>query len=141
MHALPLASNEKTAMLGGWKSGADCSVPDDKAQEYYKFTVDILDIYGLDYVIYGHIGNSHYHVNLFAGDEELIKKTKEAYAIVVKRAVELGGSISAEHGVGKIKKPYLEFLYPEFVLDNMKEIKLVFDRNNLTNKGNMLTFD
>jgi FAD/FMN-containing dehydrogenase len=61
----------------------------------------------------------------------------EVYREFCIRAVQWGGTISAEHGIGKLKRPYFELMYPESVLKEMFEIKKVFDENLILNRGNI----
>jgi D-lactate dehydrogenase (cytochrome) len=73
-------------------------------------------------VIFGHIGESHMHVNMLPGTEEDFKKSRLIYTDFVKKAVGLGGTVSAEHGIGKLKHPFLEIMYGK---DNLKQMALL----------------
>ena len=69
--------------------------------------------------------------------EDFIKKAKEIYALIAKKVISLGGTVSAEHGIGKIKHKYLETMFGEHGINEMKRIKKVFDPNLILNIGNM----
>ncbi|HZB46934.1 MAG TPA: FAD-linked oxidase C-terminal domain-containing protein, partial [Pyrinomonadaceae bacterium] len=63
---------------------------------------------------------------------------REVYGRFVERAVSLGGTISAEHGVGKIKREYLRALYGERALREMAELKRAFDPARILGRGNII---
>jgi len=64
----------------------------------------------LQYVIFGHIGDSHVHVNILPRNDDEARLAREIYGRFVERAVSVGGTVSAEHGIGKLKKDYLKSL-------------------------------
>ena len=104
------------------KVGTDIAVPEDKFREMLGFYREKLASSGIDYVIFGHIGESHMHVNMLPGTEEDFKKSRLIYTDFVKKAVDLGGTASAEHGIGKIKHHFLEIMYGK---DNLKQMALL----------------
>ncbi len=63
-HALPVTVNERVVRNGQKKIGTDMSVPDDKFANFLKFYKETFDKAGIDYVIFGHIGDNHLHANL-----------------------------------------------------------------------------
>ena len=74
---------------------------------------------------------------LLAKEDEL-EQAKALYKRFMKQAVSLGGTISAEHGVGKLKKKYLDLLYGKNGIEEMKKVKIFFDPKNLFNKFNLI---
>ena len=64
--------------------------------------------------------------------------TAEAYGILAKRAFELGGSPSAEHGIGKLKRDYIGMVYGEEGISQIRRVKSAFDPNNILNRGNIV---
>jgi D-lactate dehydrogenase (cytochrome) len=135
-HSLPSIINERFKRGEFFKLSTDSSVPDNALG-------DILDYYnqeiarsGLMSVVFGHIGNNHFHVNLLPRKNEL-QKAQDLYLSFMKKAVSLGGTISAEHGIGKLKKQYLPLLYQQEGIDEMRRVKSFFDPKNLFNRGNM----
>ena len=92
---------------------------------------------GFEYVIFGHIGENHLHVNILPKSEEELKKAKELYLTFAKKAVEFGGSVSGEHGIGKLKKSMLEVLYSKDDISEMKKIKQALDPAGILNPGNL----
>ena len=95
------------------KVSTDMAAPDQAFAEMLDFYKETLEASRLRYVIFGHIGDNHVHVNIMPRDEREASAAREIYRRFVRRAVELGGTISAEHGVGKIKRDYLRELYGE----------------------------
>lgn len=58
----------------------------------------------LDYVVYGHMGNSHLHFNMLPKSKNELDMSRKLYAEICKFSTKLGGTISAEHGIGKYKE-------------------------------------
>jgi glycolate oxidase len=94
--------------------------------------------YGFHSVCYGHAGDGNLHVNIIKGElsddqweNELPIAIRELFTEVVK----LGGTISGEHGIGLVQKPYMDIAFPEITLNLMRDIKRVFDPKNLLNPG------
>ncbi len=94
--------------------------------------------YGFHSVCYGHAGDGNLHVNIIKGDlsdekweNELPIAIRELFTEVVK----LGGTISGEHGIGLVQKPFMDIAFPEVTLNLMREIKRVFDLKGILNPG------
>ncbi len=121
-HALPDAVNELVKKNKMPKVGTDIAVPDNRFKEMLKFYKEKLTSSGIDYVVFGHIGESHMHVNMLPKTEEEFKKSRLVYMEFVKKAVGLGGTVSAEHGIGKLKHQFLEIMYGK---DNLKQMALL----------------
>jgi D-lactate dehydrogenase (cytochrome) len=136
-HALPVMVNELLARRGQRKVSTDMAVPDDKFPEMLSFYKETLRAGRLAYVIFGHIGDNHVHVNILPRDDAEQAAARETYGRFVERAVSLGGTISAEHGVGKIKREYLRALYGERHLREMAELKRAFDPACVLGRGNV----
>ncbi len=136
-HALPVAVNERIVKYKQRKVGTDMAVPDDKFASFLKFYKQKLDDSKLDYVIFGHIGDNHLHANILPKDESEMIKAKHLYGRFIAQAVMLGGTVSAEHGIGKLKKHYLYVMYGERFLNEMAEIKRALDPNGILGRGNM----
>ena len=66
---------------------------------------------GLRYTIFGHIGDNHVHVNILPRDDDEGARARELYVQFLKYAASVGGTLSAEHGVGKLKRDYLRLFY------------------------------
>jgi D-lactate dehydrogenase (cytochrome) len=136
-HALPVMVNEWLARHGQRKVSTDMAVPDEAFPEMLRFYKETLRASRLSYVIFGHIGDNHVHVNILPRDDLEQLAARETYARFVERAVRLGGTVSAEHGVGKIKREYLRALYGESHLREMAELKRAFDPACVLGRGNI----
>ena len=136
-HALPVSVNERIVRYRQRKVGTDMAVPDDKFVSFLNFYKQKLNESNLDYVIFGHIGDNHLHANILPKDETEAQKAKHLYGRFVAQAIMLGGTISAEHGIGKLKSKYLKVMYGERFLNEMAELKKAFDPNGILGRGNM----
>jgi len=136
-HALPVMVNEWLARRGQRKVSTDMAVPDAAFPEMLRFYKETLRIARLGYVIFGHIGDNHVHVNILPRDDAEAAAAREIYGRFVERAVSLGGTVSAEHGVGKIKREYLRALYGEAALREMADLKRAFDPACVLGRGNI----
>lgn len=94
--------------------------------------------YGFQSVCYGHAGDGNLHINIIRGelndqqwDEELPKAIRELFTEVVR----LGGTLSGEHGIGLVQKPYMDLAFAPITLQIMRDIKKVFDPNGIMNPG------
>lgn len=136
-HALPVAVNERIVKNRQRKIGTDMAVPDDKFASFLNFYKHKLNESDLDYVIFGHIGDNHLHANILPKTEAEAARAKHLYGRFIAQAIMLGGTISAEHGVGKLKSKYLSVQYGERYLNEMAELKRAFDPNGILGRGNV----
>jgi D-lactate dehydrogenase (cytochrome) len=136
-HALPVLVNEWLARHGQRKVSTDMSVPDEAFAAMLRFYQETLRASGLQYVIFGHIGDNHVHVNILPRDDRQAAGAREIYGRFITRAVSVGGTISAEHGVGKIKRDYLRALYGDEHLRRMAALKRAFDPACILGRGNI----
>ena len=119
------------------KLGTDMAVPDERFDEFYHFCINEMIKNKFNYVAYGHFGNSHLHMNLLPRNEEEYERGKIIYRNVYSKAIELGGTVSAEHGIGKIKTDYLLEMYGEKIIKEMAKIKKQLDPNLILGYGNI----
>ena len=136
-HALPVAVNEKVVRNRQKKIGTDMAVPDARFASFLKFYKEKLDESNLEYVIFGHIGDNHLHANMLPKTVDEAVRAKHLYGRFVAQSIMFGGTISAEHGIGKLKKHYLYVMFGERYLNEMAEIKRAFDPNGILGRGNM----
>jgi len=136
-HSLPVAVNERIARYGRKKVGTDMAVPDANFAGFLRFYKQTLDSSGLDYVIFGHIGDCHLHANLLPKDEAEAEAARHIYGRCVAQAIMLGGTVSAEHGIGKLKRKYLDAMMGERYLHEMAQLKRAFDPKGILGRGNM----
>ncbi len=120
------------------KIGTDMAVPDEALRDYLKFYREVLDAQGMEYVVFGHIGNNHLHVNMLPRDDKEVEQGMENYRTFAKRAVELGGTVAAEHGIGKLKRDFLKIMFGDDGIAEMQSVKRALDPKWLLNRGNMV---
>ncbi len=137
-HAVSEAVYERICALKQTKIGTDMAVPEPYTRQLYFLYRQLADRHRLEAVIYGHIGNAHLHANFFAGSEAERHRARRAYDEAVAQVLRWGGTISAEHGVGKLKKRYLQQMFGTEVVDYFRRIKRVFDPKWLINPGTMI---
>ncbi len=139
-HSISAKINEFISGKNLRKLGTDVAVPDDKFHDLYFYSKKIVEEQGFDYVIYGHVGNSHIHLNFLPKDEHEFKKGQNLYKEICKKAVELGGTVSAEHGIGKAKTDYLLLMYGQETVNKMRELKKALDSNLILGRENIFSF-
>lgn len=140
-HAISWKISEYISQNNLKKLGTDVAVPDARFEELYYFSRSEVEKENLSYVVYGHFGNSHMHLNMLPKSEEDYLKGKEVYKKICLKAVELGGTISAEHGIGKLKTEYLVLMYGEENIRKMAELKKILDPNLILGSGNIFKQD
>lgn len=140
-HALPVLMNEWFARYRQRKVSTDMAVPDEAFAGMLEFYQDALRGGDLRYTIFGHIGDNHVHVNILPRDDTEAAKAWAIYHSFIRRAVEVGGTISAEHGIGKLKREYLVELYGEAHLREMAALKRAFDPAGILGRGNMFAVE
>lgn len=97
--------------------------------------------YGFQSVCYGHAGDGNLHVNIVKGDlsdgawkEEVPKAIREIFELTVS----LGGTLSGEHGIGLVQRPYMDIAFSQVQLDLMRRVKEAFDPLGILNPGKVL---
>ena len=123
---------------GGGKISTDWSVPVNKIHTIIDYARELANEAKIDEpVIYGHIGNGHPHYNFIAKNKDEKRKILEVVHKTCKRVVDLGGTIAAEHGIGKIKKDFIKYQYPYQIINTMKALKYSLDPNGILAPGNI----
>jgi FAD/FMN-containing dehydrogenase len=140
-HAVPTTMNERGAAAvaaGGRRVSTDFAVP---LTNLLAVLEDAYRIIGEDFagphVAYGHIGNGHPHFNLLAEDAAALDSALRAARRMARRALELGGTLAAEHGIGKVKVAFYRELYPQWVYRAMRAIKETLDPQGILAPGNL----
>lgn len=130
--------------IGKKKIGEDVVVPRSKISELLVKTKNIRNEIGIDIVNYGHAGDGNVHINVVKNDmedEEWNKKSELAVIKIFELAIELGGTISGEHGIGLTKKKYLNMILNESEINFMKSIKKSIDKNLIMNPGKIFDLE
>ena len=136
-HAISWKINEFMAGKGFRKLGTDVAVPYNKFEEMYFYAKKEVTNAGINFVNYGHFGDAHLHLNMLAETKEQFESGKKLYGALCKKAIELGGTVSAEHGIGKNKTDYLLEMYGEENIRKMAELKKKLDPNLILGNGNI----
>ena len=136
-HYVPERMSEMAKRSGFPKVSTDLAVPKNRLRELLCFYEENLKNSNLKYFVFGHIGDAHLHVNMIAPDEKGYAEAKRIQLEFVKKSVTLGGTVSAEHGIGKTKREFLKILYGEKGIREMLEVKRALDPNLILGKGNI----
>ena len=140
-HGLAEKVNARIRRTGYTKIGTDYAVPLDRNRDMmaaYRQTLD--KAMSGKYVIYGHIGDAHVHVNAFPESQEDHDRGKAVMTELARVAVSLGGTVGAEHGLGKRKTHLLEIQYPPDQIEAMKNVKRRFDPEWLLGRGTLFKY-
>lgn len=124
--------------IAGYTIEEDTVVPRAELPALVKGVKELGRKYGFDAVCYGHAGDGNLHIRIKKegtpnsyGDEEMTRNLRALFELTKS----LGGTISGEHGIGLIQKPFIDIVFNKVQLQLMKGIKKVFDPNNILNAG------
>jgi len=141
-HAVPATMNERGSARrphGGRKVSTDWAVPFRRLHEAIGEARRLVDAAGLAQpVIYGHAGNGHPHENFIAHDGAELERIESVVEATLKHVIGLGGTVSAEHGIGKIKKRWLPLQATALQIGVMRSVKRELDPHGLLAPGNIL---
>ena len=121
-----------------FKISEDVAVPRGKLVELIRRVRAIGDKYGLPTACYGHAGDGNLHANLLFGSAEEREKSHAAVDDLLQAAIDLGGTITGEHGVGLAKRAFLAKEQKPEVIELQRRLKRAFDPDNLLNPGKIL---
>lgn len=123
--------------MGPTKISEDATVPRSKIPAMMERLNRIRDKYKLNLVVFGHAGDGNLHPNIITDKRNIeeMKKVELAVSEIFEAAIELGGTLSGEHGIGTLKSPYMEMELGKSGLYMMKKIKEAWDPNNILNPG------
>ena len=136
-HTIPSTAFEIYTSRRMRKFGTDMAVPVDRFREMFRFYREGLTASGLEHMTWGHIGDAHLHVNLLPRDAAEAEVAAELFDRFIAEAIALGGTVSAEHGIGKLKRNYLREMYGDEIIRVMRRIKRSLDPSGLLGKGTM----
>jgi len=141
-HSVPEAVNllideRRRHTAGLTKLGTDLAVPDERLEDALAMYRSGLNREKLEAVIFGHIGDNHLHVNIIPKTLEEYQRGRELYLQWARAVVEWGGSVSAEHGIGKLKTALLQVMYGKEGVRRVRELKQTFDPEAMLNPGNL----
>lgn len=115
----------------------DATVPRSEVAKMVVAINEIAEKYGLHIGTFGHAGDGNLHPTCLADirDQDEMERVEKAFAEIFQKAIELGGTITGEHGVGRAKAPYLEWKLGETGIGVMNAIKNALDPNHILNPG------
>lgn len=137
-HAFPEVVVETNRKRGFMNMGTDYAVPLEKDREMLRYYRERLEaeLPGR-YVIYGHLGDAHLHLNILPTSAEEAQLATRLLREFAAQAVKLGGTVSAEHGLGKRKAGLLALQYTPEQIEAMRAVKRRFDPHELLGRGTL----
>ncbi|MGH7652673.1 MAG: FAD-binding oxidoreductase [Gemmatimonadaceae bacterium] len=141
-HSIPATMNERGGehqRFGGRKVGTDWAVPYHKLADAIKVARSFAADRSLEApVIYGHAGNGHPHQNFIARDHRELTTIEEVVEQTLKYILGLGGTVAAEHGIGKLKRRWLPLQMNSLQISMMTAVKRELDPLGILAPGNIL---
>lgn len=133
-HALPAGVNEIISRGGFPKVGTDFAVPDAGLAPMMAAYAAV----PMRHILFGHIGDNHLHLNLLPSSAEELAQARQIWADLFHLARSLGGTVSAEHGVGKLKRRWLAEMVGEQTLGTFRALKRRLDPNWILGRDTMI---
>ncbi len=133
-------ASPSTMIYGTKKLNEDISVPRSKLPEALEEIYKIGDKYGFNVPCFGHAGDGNIHVNVMVKDKTNEKEMEDGHQAIkeiFQLVVDMGGTLSGEHGIGLSKAPFMDIAFNEAELNLFKNIKKAFDPNNILNPFKM----
>jgi FAD/FMN-containing dehydrogenase len=141
-HAVPAHMNERGASRrahGGRKVSTDWAVPYTKLAYAIGRARALADEAAIEQaVIYGHAGNGHPHQNFIAHDSDELARIERVVEATLREVIALGGTVAAEHGIGKIKRKWLPLQMTPLQVRAMSAVKRELDPAGILAPGNVL---
>ncbi|KKO18373.1 MAG: FAD-binding oxidoreductase [Candidatus Brocadia sp.] len=137
-HAIPVLVNRILRQHQQTKIGTDFTVPHEHLFGLFKLYRQSLCDAGLRYCIFGHVADNHLHVNLLPRNDQEADRGWAIYRKIAQQVIAWGGTISAEHGVGKIKREYLLDMFGQLGLREMAAMKKKLDPCLILGRGNII---
>ncbi|RYL94529.1 glycolate oxidase subunit GlcD [Sporolactobacillus sp. Y61] len=115
----------------------DATVPRSEIAKMVRAITDIAEKYQVRISTFGHAGDGNLHPTCLtdARNHEEMQRVEKAFAAIFEKAIELGGTLTGEHGIGMTKAPYLKWKLGETGISIMKGIKKAIDPNGIMNPG------
>jgi len=135
-HTLPTMIVDRARRRNTPKLGTDFAVPIARSRELYRYYRELCnELFPDQYTIFGHIGDANAHVNLLPNTPKDAERAEELMEDFARYVVSLGGTIAAEHGVGKHKTNLLQLMYSPEEIEVMKDVKRKLDPDWLLGRG------
>jgi glycolate dehydrogenase FAD-linked subunit len=121
--------------LAKFKLAEDIVVPRQRIAELLERVERASEQHGVRTLAYGHAGDGNLHVNFLWNDPDEVPRVEQAIERLFRDTIELGGTLSGEHGIGVLKAPYLHLEQSEALISLQRDLKRVFDPQGLLNPG------
>jgi len=117
--------------------GEDCTVLRDKIPEMVRKIRAIAEKYNVTIAVLGHAGDGNLHATLLADerDKDEMERIEKAIDEILTSTLEIGGTLTGEHGIGRVKRKFLPLQLGKGGMQAMRAIKLALDPNNILNPG------
>ena len=132
-------ASQSITVYGSKKLNEDVTVPRAVLPELLEKFYAIAEKYDINIPCFGHTGDGNVHTNVMVDgkDPEQVKIAYQAIEEVFQATVDLGGTLSGEHGIGLAKAPYMSMAFTDEEMNLFKSIKMAFDPNNILNPAKM----
>ena len=132
-------ASQAITMYGSKKINEDVTVPRSALPELLDKFYAIADKYGIKIPCFGHTGDGNVHTNVMVdgSDPKQVEIGYKAIEEVFQATIDLGGTLSGEHGIGLAKAPYMKMAFTDAEMELFKAIKKAFDPNNILNPSKM----
>lgn len=136
-------ASQSITIYGSKKINEDITVPRSELPKLLKEIEKISQKYNVKIPCFGHTGDGNVHTNVMVdgSDPEQLKIGHDAIVEIFKITVEMGGTLSGEHGIGLSKAPFMNIAFSEEEINLFRAIKRAFDPNNILNPGKMALDD
>ena len=129
------AVSPATRKIKPHKIAEDVAVPRSKLPEFVGRLGQIGREMGLTVASYGHAGDGNVHVNVLFERQDEADRAQETVARIMRTCLDLGGTLSGEHGIGTTKAPFLHWELSPLEIELLVRLKKVFDPNGILNPG------
>ena len=132
-------ASQSITVYGSKKLNEDVTVPRAVLPELLERFYAIAEKYNIKIPCFGHTGDGNVHTNVMVDgkDPEQVKIAYQAIEEVFQATIDLGGTLSGEHGIGLAKAPYMSMAFTPEEMNLFKSIKMAFDPNNILNPAKM----
>ncbi|TVP47647.1 MAG: hypothetical protein EA350_04535 [Gemmatimonadales bacterium] len=139
-HAVPEAVNARVARLRRavptlHKVGTDLAVPDEASAEMARIYEEARGEADMPSVLFGHAAENHLHLNFLPRTAEELERARALHLELAREAVRLGGSVTAEHGIGRLKLALLPIQFGADGVEELRRFRAGFDPAGTLNPG------